>query len=76
MNNMMNRSHKVLETVIQSGQKNNEIRTDINSLSLIRMIIGSMRLLVTQWSMSGMIFNLENEGKQLSDDIKKIIVVK
>ncbi len=76
MNNMMNQSHKILETIVQSGQKKDEIRSDINSLSIVRMIIGSMRLLVTQWSMSGMIFNLETEGKQLCDDMKKIIVAK
>jgi len=76
MNNMMKQSHKILKTVIQTGQSRNEIRTDISSLSIIRMIIGSMRLLVTQWSMSGMIFNLETEGKQLCTDMKKIIVAK
>jgi AcrR family transcriptional regulator len=76
MNNMMNQSHKILETVVQSGQHNNEIRSDISSLNITRMIIGSMRLLVTQWSMSGMIFNLKTEGKQLCDDIKKLIIVK
>ena len=76
MNNMMNQSHNILETIVQSGQKKDEIRSDINSLSIVRMIIGSMRLLVTQWSMSGMIFNLETEGKQLCDDIKKLIVAK
>ena len=74
MNNMMNQSHKILETVVQSGQSNNEIRIDISSLSIIRMIIGSMRLLVTQWSMSGMIFNLETEGEQLCTDMKKLII--
>ena len=76
MNKMMNQSHKILETVVQLGQSKNEIRTDVNSLSMVRIIIGSMRLLVTQWSMSGKIFNLETEGRQLCDDIKKIIVVK
>jgi len=76
MNNMMNQSHKTLETIVLSGQKKVEIRSDISSLSIIRMIIGSMRLLVTQWSISGMIFNLENEGKRLCDDIKKLIDVK
>ncbi len=76
MNNMMNQSHKILETVVQSGQNNNEIRTDVSSLSIARMIIGSLRFLVTQWSMSGMIFNLETEGKQLCDDMKKLIVAK
>lgn len=76
MNNMMNQSHKILETVVQSGQKRNEIRTDVSSLSMVRMVIGSMRLLITQWSMSGMIFNLESEGKQLCDDIRKLIAEK
>ena len=76
MNNMMKQSHKILETVVQTGQSKNEIRSDISSLSIIRMIIGSMRLLVTQWSMSGMIFNLETEGMQLCTDMKKIIVAK
>lgn len=74
MNNMMNQSHKMIEKVIQSGQGNNEIRTDVSSLSIVRIIIGSIRLLVTQWSMSGMIFNLETEGKQLCEDMKKLIV--
>ena len=74
MNNMMNQSHKILEAIVSSGQEKTDIRSDISSLSIVRLIIGSMRLLVTQWSMSGMIFNLENEGKQLSDDIRKLIV--
>ena len=76
MNNMMKQSHIILEKVVQTGQSRNEIRTDISSLSMIRMIIGSMRLLVTQWSMSGMIFNLETEGEQLCTDMKKLIVAK
>jgi AcrR family transcriptional regulator len=76
MNNMMNQSHKILETIVQSGQKKAEIRSDISSLSIVRMIIGSMRFLVTQWSMSGMIFSLETEGKQFCEDLKKIIVAK
>ena len=74
MNNMMNHSHKILETIVQSGQKKNEIRSNISSLSIIRMVIGSIRFLIIQWSMSGMIFNLETEGKQLCDDMKKLIV--
>ncbi|MBC8186189.1 TetR/AcrR family transcriptional regulator [candidate division KSB1 bacterium] len=73
VNNMMKKSHKILETVVQKGQNNGEIRNDISSLSIVRMIIGSLRLLVTQWSMSDMIFNLQSEGEQLCGDLKKII---
>jgi hypothetical protein len=69
----MNQSHKILESVVQLGQSNNEIRNDIGSLSIVRMIIGSLRLIVIQWSMSGMIFNLETEGKQFCEDIKRLI---
>jgi AcrR family transcriptional regulator len=74
MNNLMKQSHKILDAVIQVGQSNNQIRTDVSVLSIVRIIIGSMRLLVTQWSMSGMIFDLETEGRQLSRDIKKMIM--
>jgi TetR/AcrR family fatty acid metabolism transcriptional regulator len=76
MNKMMNQSRNLLEKIVQSGQKKNELRTDVSPLSIVRVIIGSMRLLVTQWSMSSMIFNLENEGKELCEDIKKLIVAK
>jgi len=74
MNNLMKQSHKILDAVIQVGQSNNQIRTDVTALNIVRIIIGSMRLLVTQWSMSGMIFDLETEGRQLSRDIKKMIM--
>ncbi|MCF7792495.1 MAG: TetR/AcrR family transcriptional regulator [Candidatus Cloacimonetes bacterium] len=75
MKSMMNQSRKMLEDIIQDGQDTNELRSDITSLSISRLVIGSMRLLITQWSMSGMIFNLEAEGRQLCEDIKKIISV-
>ncbi|MCD4820359.1 MAG: TetR/AcrR family transcriptional regulator [Candidatus Cloacimonetes bacterium] len=76
MNKIMSSSRKELEKIIIAGQKNNEIRSDISSISILRMIIGSMRFLVTQWSISGMIFDLENEGNQLWNDFQKIIVAK
>lgn len=74
MSNMMNRSQKALENSIQSGQKKNELVTTLSSLSISRLIIGSLRLLITQWSISGMIFDLESEGKKLCDDILKLVV--
>ena len=76
MNRLMSSSRNALDKTILAGQKNNEIRSDISSISILRMIIGSMRFLVTQWSISGMIFDLENEGKQLWNDFQKIIIAK
>lgn len=73
MSNMMNRSQKMLEESIQAGQQRNELVTSLTSLSISRMLIGSLRLLITQWSISGMIFDLESEGRKLCDDILKLI---
>ncbi|MEA2104207.1 MAG: TetR/AcrR family transcriptional regulator [Candidatus Cloacimonadota bacterium] len=70
---VMNRSRDSLEAVIKKGQQDGNINNEISSLNLFRIIIGSMRLLVTQWSLSGRIFNLETEGKQLWNDLEKIV---
>lgn len=74
MSNMMNVSQNALKASIQSGQQSNELVTSITALSISRLIIGSLRLLITQWSISGMIFDLEAEGKKLCDDILMLIV--
>ncbi len=73
MSNMMNRSQNLLETSIQSGQRKQELVSTISSISISRLLIGSLRLLITQWSISGLIFDLEAEGMKLCDDILKLI---
>jgi AcrR family transcriptional regulator len=73
MNQLMTHSRQQLEKVIEDGQALSEIRNDVSSLNLSRMIIGSMRFTVTQWDLSGMAFDLETEGKKLSEDLMEII---
>ena len=73
INNLMNYSRRNLEKVISAGQNSGEIRTDIDASSLVRIVIGSVRLLVTQWSMSEMIFDLKSEGEKLCRDLLKLI---
>ena len=75
LTNLMNGSRITLENVITKGQAVGQIRSDIDSSSIFRIIIGSLRLLVTQWSMSNMAFNLQDEGDKLCNDIIKIIKV-
>ncbi len=72
---MMNTIQKILSDKIIKGQSSGEISNNISATNLTRIIIGSMRFLVTQWSMSGMIFNIETEGKQLCSDLRKIMQV-
>jgi len=74
ISNMMTRSLNALQKTIQSGQQSNELVSDISALSMSRLIIGSLRLLITQWSISGMIFDLETEGEKLCADILSLIV--
>jgi len=75
LTNLMNGSRITLENVITKGQAVGQIRSDIDSSSIFRIIIGSLRLLVTQWSMSNMAFDLQDEGDKLCNDIIKIIKV-
>ncbi len=76
MTKMMNQSLNKLGAIIQKGQKDNELRSDIASLTISRSVIGSLRLLITQWSMSGMIFDLVAEGRKLCEDLRKLIAEK
>ncbi len=70
---VMNRSRDRIEAILKKGQQDGNIINEISSLNLFRIVVGAMRLLVTQWSLSGMVFNLETEGKQLWNDLEKII---
>ncbi|MBT3168927.1 MAG: TetR/AcrR family transcriptional regulator [Candidatus Cloacimonetes bacterium] len=70
---MMNNSQRLMQGIIQQAQENDEINTAVTAKNLTRMIIGSMRFMIIQWSMSGMIFDIEAEGKLLCEDLKKIM---
>jgi AcrR family transcriptional regulator len=58
---------------IRAAQKQGEIRNDLEPIQLFRIIVGSMRLLVTQWQLCGYEFNLKDEGERLWQSIAMII---
>lgn len=67
-------SHKLeMHKVISAGQSSGEIRNDIDSISLFRIIFGPMRLLIKQWGLSGCRFDLLEEGKKLWKAEKKML---
>ena len=67
-------SHKEkMHKVITDGQQNGEIRNDIDSLSLFRIIFGPMRLLIKQWCLSRFAFDIQAEGDKLWKAEKKMI---
>ncbi len=61
---------------IMEGLKDDTIRSDLNPVHVFRMIVGSMRLLVTQWNLSNRIFSLVEEGRAQTESIIKLIEVK
>lgn len=70
---IMNDSQKVIQKLIEKGQKNGQLRSDIPPGQLSLIITGSVRLIVTKWRLSGFAFNLEQGGSQLWESLKKII---
>lgn len=61
---------------IMEGQRDELIRSDLNPMHLFRLIVGSMRLTVSQWNLSTRLFSLSEEGKAQTETIIKLIEVK
>lgn len=59
---------------IQQAKQKGQIQLDLDATQLFRIIIGSMRLLVTQWNLCNGSFSLIEEGNQLWKTIEKLII--
>jgi AcrR family transcriptional regulator len=70
---IMTRNTATLKTIIEIGQRNGEIRADIESSHLSIMIMGSLRMFVKQWHMSNYTFNLKEKGAEFINSIKILI---
>jgi TetR/AcrR family transcriptional regulator, fatty acid metabolism regulator protein len=70
---IMKMNQEILSEILENGQRNNELRNDIPKSRLAIIILGSLRLMITQWRLSGFSFNLEKEGGDLWGTIKKLI---
>lgn len=58
---------------VEMAQEIGQIRNDIDALQVFRIIVGSMRLLITQWNLSSQGFPLVSEGEKLWDTIERMI---
>jgi AcrR family transcriptional regulator len=66
-------NNQTLMSILQEGQRNNEIRNDIEAGHLVIFIMGALRLFVKKWQFSGFAFNLEKEGTRLIESVKRLI---
>jgi AcrR family transcriptional regulator len=71
--NIMHAHKAEMHKIISLGQRLGEIRNDIDSTSLFRIIFGPLRLLIKQWGMSGCRFDLVQEGRKLWNAERKML---
>ncbi len=71
--NIMKNNQNIVFDIIKAGQKQNQIRNDVDTQELAFIIIGALRLIVTKWRLSNFAFNLEKEGQKLWNSVLKLI---
>ncbi|MGF7138207.1 TetR/AcrR family transcriptional regulator [Roseimarinus sediminis] len=62
-----------LGNIIHKGAELNEIRNDIPPDHLAIMVMGTLRLYVKRWQLSGFKFNLNSEGSKLIQSVIALI---
>ena len=61
------------KTIIEVGQKNNEIRSDIDANELALVVLATFRLTVKQWELAGYTYSLEKRGETISNTIRILL---
>ena len=69
---MKRRTERMIK-LLKEGQKNNEIRNDVNTEQLAKIIQGGIRETILSWKLSGFKTSLSQEGKKLWITIQKLI---
>ena len=70
---MMHKHKALLAEKLQEAEKLHEIRSGFDPDTLFRLIMGPVRLLIKQWSISGNKFDLENSGKLLLETLEELL---
>jgi TetR/AcrR family fatty acid metabolism transcriptional regulator len=70
---LINQKKQFVENLIQLGQKDLSIRSDLNVSQLADIIMGSMRFTILRWRLNNFDFNLTKEGDELWKTIGTIL---
>jgi hypothetical protein len=65
---------QTIENIISEGQKEKNVRDDIDAKSLTLLTMGSLRLLVKKWDMNNHNFDLSKEGERLVEVLSKVLI--
>ncbi len=72
---IMDFNFELILSIIKSGQRNGEIRPDIEAEQLVLIIMGSLRLIIKKWKKSEYSFNLRKDGEKLWKSINILISI-
>ena len=70
---VLNMHAQTIESIIATGQKQKNVRNDIEFKILTLMIMGSLRLLVKRWDLNNHNFDLKKEGEILINGLDKVL---
>ncbi len=73
MNDLTKKGIMSITEIIKKGQEKGEIRSDIDAFHLSILIAGSFRMFLKNWKISNYNFDLETEGKKMSEAIIKLL---
>ncbi len=71
--NLIKQNNEVFRLIAEEGQKNKEIRSDINTEELSIIIMGSFRMVVKNWQLSKHSYSLKARGNDFFKSLFKII---
>ncbi len=71
---IITRNIRTLSGIIKEGQKNNEIRDDIDAGHIAVIIMGSLRLFIKKWQFAGYSYDIKREGRKLVKSLKRLII--
>ena len=64
---LMERRIRNMESLVAAGQKNGEFRADVPASDLATMLVGTIRLIVRRWHLSGIDSDLPRRGMSALD---------
>jgi len=70
---IMKNNLEVTANLIRAGQDSGQIREDIPTGQIANLVMGSVRLLVTRWRLSGYAFDLKNEGNDMINSLRTLL---
>ncbi|HPA73069.1 MAG TPA: TetR/AcrR family transcriptional regulator [Spirochaetota bacterium] len=66
-------THDAIGGMLREGIRRGEIRKDVPSRQMSWMVMGTMRLVVTKWRISGYALDLAGEGRKAFSFMKKVL---